>query len=104
MHASPKDIMEFEGLYTCLPGEGPQLHWLACLLSYVPPASLLAAANASQLGIVSGARLSFPACRSLVGPCNVVGWLQSQVVLAIQSWTLRQAYPRAPPIQVAPVS
>ncbi len=84
-----------------LPGalnEGGAAHWLARLLGYVLLASLLAAANASLLGIVSGARLSFPACRSLAGLANTVGWLPSLVVQAIQAWPLRQANPRAPPL------
>ncbi len=84
--------------------EGGAAHWLARLLGYVLLASLLAGVNASLLGIVSGAPLSFPACRSSAGPPNVGTWLPSQVVLAIQSWTLRQTHPRAPPIQVATVS
>ena len=85
-------------------GDNADFHWLARLLGYVFVALLVACANASLVCIVSGARLSFPACRSLAGSTNVVGHLASQVVLAIQSWTLRQAHPRAPPIPVAAVS
>ena len=84
--------------------EGGAAHWLARLLSYVLLASLLAGANASLVGIASSARLSFPAYRSLAGSPNTVGRLPSHVVLATKSWTLRQSYPRAPPIQVATVS
>ncbi len=104
VRARQKDSMEYEGLCTGSHGDGPQPHWLARLLGFVPLASLLAAANASLLGIASGARLSFLACRSFAGSPNVVGWLPSQVFLAIQSWPLRQAHPRAPPTQVATVS
>lgn len=39
--------------------------------------------------------------RSWAGSLNIVGRFASQAFLAIQSWTSRQAYPRAPPIQVA---
>ncbi len=84
--------------------EGGAAHWLARLLGYVLLASLLAGGSASLLGIVTGARISFPARRSLAGSPNVVGHLPSQVVLAIQSWTLRQAHPRAPPIRVPALS
>ncbi len=80
-----------DGLLTGSQGEGPHLHWLARLLGYVCTAFLVACANASLVGILSGARLSFPAYRSLAGSPNP----------AIQSCTLRQAQARAPPIQVA---
>ncbi len=83
---------------------GPHLHWLARLLAYVCTAFLVACANASLVTTLSIARLTFPACPSLATSPNAVGRLASQVVLAIQSWTLRQAYPRAPPIPVAAVS
>jgi apolipoprotein N-acyltransferase len=86
-----------DGLLTGSQAEGPQLHWFARLLGYVCTAFLVACANASLLGILSGARLSFPACRSLTGSPNAGAWAPSQVVLVIQSWTRRQAHPRAPP-------
>ncbi len=86
-----------EGLLTGSAGEGLHLHWLARLLGYVCTAFLVACVNASLVGILSGARLSFPPCRSLAASPNVVGHLASQIILAIQSWALRQAYPRAPP-------
>lgn len=92
-----------EGLLTASQGEGPHLHWLARLIGYVATAFLVACASASLVGILSGARLSFPVYRSLGGLPNAGVCLPSQVVLATQSWTLRQAYPRAPPIQVAAV-
>ncbi len=102
MHARRKDSVEYEGLLTGSQGEGPQLHWLARLLGYVLLASLLAAANASLLGIVSGTRLSFPAYRSLAGSPNAGTRLPSEVALAIQSSTLRQAHPRAHPLVALP--
>ena len=86
-----------EGLLASSQAEGLQLHWLARLFGYVSAAFLVALTNASLVGILSGARLSFPGNRSLAGSPNIVGWLPSQIVLAIQSWTLRQAYPRGPP-------
>ena len=85
-------------------GEGPHLHWLARLLGYVCAAFLVACANASLIGILSGARLSVPAYRSLAVSPNVFRCLPPQVVLAIQSWTLRQARARAPPNPVVAVS
>ncbi len=60
-----------------------------------------ARANASVVGVLSDAHLGFPACRCLAGSPNAGAWRPSQGVLAIQSWTLRQAHPRAPPIPVA---
>jgi len=90
-----------EGLLTGSQAEGPHLHWLARLLGYVCTALVVACVNASLVGFLSGARLRFPTYRSLVGSPNVVGRLASQTFLAIQSWTLRQAHPRAPPIDVA---
>ena len=92
------------GLLTGSQGEGPNLHWLARLLGFVCAAFLVACANASLVGILSGARLSFPAYRSLPGSPNAGAWAPSQVVRAIQSWTLRQTQARAPPIHVATVS
>ncbi len=90
-----------QGLLTASQSEAQHLHWLARLLGYVSTAFLVACATASLVTILSGARPSFPACRSLAGSPNTVGWVSSQVVSAIQSWSLRQAHPRAPPIQVA---
>ncbi len=96
--------MKHQGQHTGSQREGPQLHWLARLLGYVFVALLVACANASLLVVLSSARLSFPALRSLAGLANASGWHPSQVVLVIQSWTLRQSYPRGPPIPVASVS
>lgn len=93
-----------DGLLTGSQGEGQHFHWLARLFGYVSAAFLVACANASLVGIVIRVRLIFPACKSPVGSPTVVGRLPSRVYFAIQSWTLRQAYPRAPPIQVATVS
>jgi len=87
-----------EGLLTGAQGDAANLHWLARLLGYVCMAFLVACVNASLVGILSRARLSFPACRSLAGSSNTVGRLASRVVLPIQFWTLRQAYPRGPPL------
>ena len=87
-----------EGLLTGAHVEGPPLHWVAGLIGYVSMAFLVAWANASLITILSDARLSFPVHKSLSGPPNLVGWLRSQAVPAIQSWTFCQAYPRAPPI------
>ena len=86
-----------EGLLAGSQAEGQQLHWLARLFGYVSVAFLVALTNASLVSILSGARLGFPAYRSMAGSPNSVGWIPSQVVLVIQSWTLRQAYPRGPP-------
>ncbi len=91
-------------LLTATALRSPDHHWLARLLAYVCTAFLVACANASLVTTLSIARLTFPACPSLATSPNAVGRLASQVVLAIQSWTLRQAYPRAPPIPVAAVS
>ena len=92
-----------DGLLTASQGEGQYLHWFARLLGYVCTALLVAYANASLVGILSIARLSFPAHRSWAGSPNTGTSRPSQVVLAIQSWTLRQTQPRAPPIPaVAP--
>lgn len=86
-----------DGLLTGSHAEPPHLHWLARLFGYVFAAFLVACANASLVGIVIRARLRFPACKSPVGSPTVVGRLLSPLCLAIQSWTLRRAYPRAPP-------
>ncbi len=88
-------------LLTGSQGEGPDLHWLARLLGYVATAFLVACVNASLVGILSGARLSFPACRSLAGSPNAGAGPPSQGVPAILFLALRQAHPRAPPIQAA---
>jgi len=82
-------------------GEAPHLHWLARLLGRACTTFLAPCANASLIRILSGVHLSFPAYRSLAGSRNDIGWLPAQVPLAIQSRTLRQTYPRAPPMPVA---
>ncbi|MFH1418379.1 MAG: hypothetical protein ABII12_08865 [Planctomycetota bacterium] len=87
-----------EGLLTGTQGEVAYLHWLARLMGYVCMALLAACANASLVGILSGARLSFPTFRSLAGSPIAVAAPRSPIVLPIQSWTLRQGYPRGPPI------
>ncbi len=72
-----------------------------CRSAFQAVSAPAACANSSLVTVLSCARLSFPAYMLLGGSPNVGGWLPSQVGPAIQSWTLRQAYPRAPPIQVA---
>ena len=74
--------------------------WVSSFFGYALVALLLVCANASLVSILSGVRLSRPACRSLAGSPNAVARPPSQVFLVIQSWLLRQAQPRAPPIQV----
>ncbi len=98
-----KPLSLHQGLLAGSLGDNAPFHWLARLLGYVFVAFLVACANASLLVVLSSARLSFPACQSLAGLANAGTWLPSQGVLAIQSWTLRQANPRAPPIQAATV-
>jgi len=93
-----------EGLLTGSQGECLRLHWLARLLGYVATAFLVAFANASLLGMVSGSRLSLPACQSLTGRPNFVGWHPLRVLFAIQSRALHTANPRAPPIRAAAVN
>ncbi len=90
-----------QGLLTGSQAGASQLHWIARLLGCVCTAFLAACANAWLVGIMSRARLSFPACPSLAGPPNAGASLSSQVVQAIKPWTLRPAHPRAPPILVA---
>lgn len=92
-----KPLRLHQGLLAGSLGNSAHFHWLARLLGYVFVALIVACANASLVSILSGTRLSFPACRSFAGSPDVIGWLPSQVVLAIQFWTLRQANPRAPP-------
>lgn len=88
-----------EALLTDPQAERPNFHWLVRLFGYVSLGFVVACVNASLLGILSGARLRFPACRSLAGSAIAVEWSPSQVVRAVQSWNLRQAYPRAPPFR-----
>ena len=90
-----------QGSATRSQAEARPLHWLARVLWYVCAAFPVDCADASLVRVVSDARLSFPACTSSAGSPNLVGWLPSQVVPAIQSWTFRQTYPRAPPIRSA---
>lgn len=93
-----------DGLLTGSQTEAQQFHWLPRLLGYVSTAFLVACVNASLLGVVTAARLNLPAGRSWDLSPGPVGWLLSQVFPAIQSGTLCQAHPRAPPISTPPVS
>jgi len=77
---------------------------LARLLGYVSTPFPAACANASLVGILSGARLRLPGCRSLAGSPNARARPPSQVVLAIQSLAFRHGNPRAPPAHVAVAS
>lgn len=61
MHTSPKDSMTHEGLLTGSQGGGRQFQWPARLLYYIGTVFLDAWANATLVGIASGAHLSFPA-------------------------------------------
>ena len=89
-----------QGLLASTQSDATHVPWISRLLGSVFVAALVVCANASLVGILSGARLSFPASRSLGGSPNAGARALAQVVLPIQSWTLRQAQPRAPPIQV----
>ena len=92
-------------LLTALALWTPDYQWLACF-SFLPlfvAVRSLRPATAALAGIPCGARLSFLAHRSLPGSPNAAARSPSDVALAIQSWSLRQAHPRAPPIQVAAV-
>ncbi len=63
----------------------------------IPVGGVKAAALAASLvGILSGARLSFPACRSLAGSPDANLALSSQSSASFQLFALRQAYPRHP--------
>ena len=81
--------------------EGLHLLWPARLIGYVATAFLVPCVNASLVGVLSGARLSFAAYRSLAGSPNAGTQPPSLVVPAIPFLALRQAYSRAPPIQAA---
>ena len=71
---------------------------------YVSTAFLAACANASLVGILSGARLSFAANRPLAGSPNAGAWSPAHMILVLQSWPLRQAHARAPPVPAAILS
>lgn len=89
-----------QGLLTGSHGEIAQLHWLARLLAYVSTAFLVACVNASLVSILSGTRLTFPPSPSLAASADPGAWNPPHLVPPIQSWILRQAQPRAPPIQL----
>ena len=78
--------------------QAAQCDWFARLISYICRAFVQVCTNASLVGILSGARLIFPACLSSGRSPNAVAWSSSQAVLAIASWSVRQAHPRAPPV------
>ena len=78
--------------------EAPHLHCLPRLLAYVCTAILAASVNASLVGILIGARPSFPPCLTVPESPDTLGRVLSQVAPAIQSCALRHAHPRAPPI------
>ena len=78
----------------------PDHHWRAGLVGYVCTVLPVARAIASSLSILSGTRLSCPTHRSLSGSLSASARSPSQVVLAIQSWALRQVNARAPPSHV----
>ncbi len=89
-----------EGLLTGATGEGESLHWFARLLGYVCSAFAVACINASLVGFLSGLRLTFPALRPSAKAPSLVGRLPMSVSIAIQSWNLRQVYPRGPPVRL----
>ena len=75
--------------------------WVSSFLGYALVALLLVCANASLISILSGVRLSVPAGRSLLGPPPAGGLPSPPTLTCLRRWTYRQAYPRAPPIQLA---
>ncbi|MFQ5461126.1 MAG: hypothetical protein ACE5E5_00700 [Phycisphaerae bacterium] len=107
-HGSPHQTglpgAQAEGLLGRSQGAGLQNHWLARLLGYVGSAFLVACVNASLVGILSVVRLRSPQDPAVGASPQPLGWLPSQEVLPIQSWIVRQANPRAPPIPFAPIS
>lgn len=90
---------------TALPGgsqvEAGRLHWLARLLGEVCTAFPVAFVGASLIDILSGARPSIPAHRSVARLADTVTSVPSQLLPVLQSWPLRHAQPRASPISVA---
>ena len=69
------------------------------------PAFVVTCANASLVGILSGARLTPSRQRSFARLPDVGESPSSQMTLCLELTTVRQAYPRAPPrIQVGPVA
>ncbi len=86
-----------DGLLTGSQGGGVPIHWLARLLGYVGTAFLVACVNAVLIGMVSRVRLSFWGYRSFARSADIGKSVLSDTFLLIQSWTLRQANPRAPP-------
>lgn len=91
-----------DGLLVQVQDQGLYLYSLKRLLAYVLTAFLVACVNASLIGILCGVRLHLPTEYSRAGSLDVAGWLWTQRVLAIDAWTLRQAYPRGPPITSQP--
>lgn len=79
-------------------GVGQPLHLVAHLLGYIFVAFLIGCANASLVSLMCRTHFSFPPTMLLLGSSNAVGWLPSQVSVALQFWILRQTPPRAPPI------
>lgn len=92
----------FSAVLTAVQPLSVLVHRIGRPAGYISTAFLVACANASLVGILSEAYLSFPARRSLARSPRAGARPSSQVVLAIQSWTLRQAHPRAPPVQALP--
>lgn len=90
-----------DGLVASWSAEGPHLHWLTRLSSFVCTAFLVASAYASLLDVLSGLRLRLPALRSFDGMPIAGPRLLLQAVLPSQSWRTRRAHPRAPPVRTA---
>jgi len=88
-----------EGLLTGAQSEGAQLHWLARLLGYVCTAFVVACANASLIGVLSGVRLIMPRVKSIGALANFEASLLSRISVYVRLLTVRETYPRAPPVE-----
>ena len=82
--------------------EPTYLHWIARVLGYVFVGFLVACANASLLAVLSGVRLKTPQFRSIVGLLESGYCPAWRTAFCVQLLPLRQTYPRAPPINLAP--
>jgi apolipoprotein N-acyltransferase len=89
------------GLLAGTQAGGTLADWVSSFFGYALVALLLVCANASLISILTGVRLSVPACRSVPGSPPVRGLRSPPTFACLQRWTYRQAYPRAPPIPVA---
>ena len=100
VEAALRPVGLHQGLLAGTQAEGGRLHWATELLGYASVALIVACANASLLALLSRARWCISRRWSLSGLPRSERRPSFRVSCWVRLWAFRQAYPRAPPLDL----